>query len=88
MFGMAALEAQACGKPVVCTLHGGLPEVISKDSGLFFAPGDADALTEQIDLLLSDATMREQMCVSARENSKRFEWKHLVRQLAEVYAAG
>jgi glycosyltransferase involved in cell wall biosynthesis len=44
MFGMAAVEAQACGKPVVASDHGGLRETVPQTAGTRFRTGDASGL--------------------------------------------
>lgn len=54
-FGLAALEAMACGTPVLAYEVGGLPEVIEGGQGGFLLPfGDVDGLVEQGVALLSD----------------------------------
>jgi len=85
MFGMVALEAQACGKPVVATLHGGLPEVIGPTSGALVAAGDANALANKIHELLTNADMYLSMVRQSRENSRRFGWEAIAAELDEVY---
>ncbi len=86
MFGMAAVEAQACGKPVVASRHGGLPEVISDKSGRFFPVGDAVALSEQLSLLLEDSTLYQSLAKAARENAARFDWNRIVDRLDTIYS--
>jgi glycosyltransferase involved in cell wall biosynthesis len=85
MFGMAALEAQACGKPVVCSRHGGLPEVISEKSGVFFPTGDAGALADSLQQLFNDAHQYGARAESARENALRFAWPKIVGELEHTY---
>jgi glycosyltransferase involved in cell wall biosynthesis len=87
MFGMAAVEAQACGTPVVASDHGGLPETVPSDGGgIRFPVGDADALAAailgQLDQLEADASLP----VRARENALRFAWSAIVRELDSLYA--
>lgn len=88
MFGMAALEAQACGKPVVCSAHGGLPEVVSPQSGLFFPVGDARALAECAARLLRDPNLCRTMSAAARSNALRFGWSKIAEEVDRVYSAG
>ncbi len=83
MFGMAAVEAQACGKPVVASRHGGLPEVISERSGLFFPNGDAEALADQLLLLLRDRDLSQNFAVAAQA-AARFGWPKIVDQLEDT----
>ena len=85
MFGMAALEAQACGKPVISSEHGGLPEVISTESGLFFRTGRADALEACLRRCLADDELRWSMAEMARKNASRFAWPLLARRVEEIY---
>jgi glycosyltransferase involved in cell wall biosynthesis len=85
MFGMAAIEAQACGRPVVCSNHGGLPEVINRSSGLLFRSGDLEDLTQQLRTLMDNATMRQQFSRAAVENARRFAWETITEELGEVY---
>jgi glycosyltransferase involved in cell wall biosynthesis len=85
MFGMAALEAQACGKPVVCSRHGGLPEVISEKSGVLFPIGDAGALADSLCRLFDDTDLYGSRAESARENALRFAWPKIVEELEEIY---
>ena len=54
MFGMAAVEAQACGKPVVASDHGGLREVVPRDCGARFVNGDERDFAEKIVCLIDD----------------------------------
>lgn len=85
MFGMAAIEAQACGRPVVCSNHGGLPEVINSSCGLLFPSGDVEALAQQLRILSDNPALRQRFQQAAVENAKRFAWPTITQQLQEVY---
>ncbi|MBK9713254.1 MAG: glycosyltransferase family 4 protein [Kouleothrix sp.] len=67
-FGISCLEAMACGLPVVATTAGGLPEVVEDGvTGILVPPGDSTALAEAINLLLSDAELRQRLGHAGRE---------------------
>ncbi len=85
MFGMAAIEAQACGKPVVCSNHGGLPEVISESSGSLFRSGDSTDLAQKLRTLMDDTAMRRRFSEEAERNAKRFAWETITDDLFQVY---
>jgi glycosyltransferase involved in cell wall biosynthesis len=85
MFGMAAIEAQACGKPVVCSNHGGLPEVISPSSGLLFQVDDSEHLAQRLRTLMDDAGLRRRFSEAAEVNAKRFAWEAIADELYRVY---
>ena len=85
MFGMAAIEAQACGRPVVCSNQGGLPEVVDRTSGLLFQPGDGNDLASQLRTLMDNAEMRRSFSAAAVTNAKRFAWETITSDLQQVY---
>jgi glycosyltransferase involved in cell wall biosynthesis len=60
--GTSLLDAMACGKPVVATIAGGIPEVVRHgETGLLVPPRDHDAMAEAIVRLLQDAELRRRM---------------------------
>ncbi len=65
--GIALLQAQAAGVPVVATRAGGMPEAVSDGvTGLLVAPGDVAALADALRTLIDDAALRERMGQAAR----------------------
>ena len=85
MFGMAAVEAQACGKPVICSEHGGLPEVISRESGLYFPVGDSQALSQQLGEVFGSNDLLNRMSSAAINNAQRFGWDRLAAEAETLY---
>jgi L-malate glycosyltransferase len=66
-FGLAALEAMACGAPVVASRVGGLPEVIDDGrTGFLHAPEDIDGMAASALRLLSDPELRARIVREAR----------------------
>lgn len=87
-FPNTVLEAMSCGKAVVASNTGGIPEVIEDGiSGLLVKTGDAKDLAEKVIMLLKYRDMRENIGINAR---KRIEDKYskevVVKKVEEVYA--
>ncbi len=87
MFGMAAVEAQACGTPVVATDHGGLKETVPEGCGVRVPPGDAQALAAGVVTLLENDDLRMTMGRAARLHAQRYGWDRIAADLEVVYAA-
>lgn len=72
-FGLSALEAQACGCPVIGYRAGGLPEVvIDRETGVLCPEGQDVCLGSLAAELLLDADRHARMGVAARKNAERF----------------
>jgi len=87
MFGMAAVEAQACGKPVVASDHGGLRETVPETAGLRFPTGNAAALAARLETLLDSPDLLSALAAAARGNASRYDWPRIAQRCQEVYAA-
>jgi N-acetyl-alpha-D-glucosaminyl L-malate synthase BshA len=69
-FGLAALEAMACGVPVVASRVGGVPEVVTDgETGLLAEVGDVGAMAAHVVRLLGDEPLRARFAAAARERA-------------------
>jgi rhamnosyl/mannosyltransferase len=88
-FGIAQLEAMACGKPVVSSdLPTGV-RFVNRDgeTGLLVPPGNPEALAAAVSRLLTDSTLRMRLGQTARERVIRdFSVERMVKQTIEVYS--
>lgn len=85
-FGMVALEAMACGAPVIASDVGGLTQLVRHgETGLRVPPRDPEALADAIEYLLSDEPRRRRMGHSASCLAEEYDWARIVDKLAAVY---
>jgi glycosyltransferase involved in cell wall biosynthesis len=87
-FSLPAIEAMACGRPLVATTGGALPEVVGKDgeTGLLVAPDDPGALASAIARILDDPVLAERLGRGGRERVLgRFTWRATAVSTAEKY---
>jgi len=83
-FGLPALEAMACGTPVVASRAGALPEVIG-DAGLLFDPRSAEALAAAMERLLSDDDLHRTLSSRGLARAGSFTWSASARAAIEVF---
>ena len=85
-FGISALEAMACGRPVVATDAGGLGHLVSEEGGRLVPPGDAPALAAALGELLSSPDNRRAMGEhNRRVVGERYAWGRVVARLEDAY---
>jgi glycosyltransferase involved in cell wall biosynthesis len=85
-FGMTALEAMACAKPVVATDAGGLRHLVPDQGGRKVPPGDASALADALHEVLADPRLRRTMGEhNRRAVEERYSWERVVDRLEEAY---
>jgi N-acetyl-alpha-D-glucosaminyl L-malate synthase BshA len=86
-FGLAALEALACGVPVVASRVGGLPEVVAHgETGFLEALGDVDSMAARTQQLLDDAELRRRCGEAAvRRATELFSLEQVLRQHEQLY---
>ena len=85
MFGMAAAEAQACGKPVVASDCGGLQEVVPTDCGARFPVGNFEKLADEIEKLVDDRHHYDRCSAKALRNSAQYDWARICDALDTLY---
>jgi L-malate glycosyltransferase len=85
-FGLAALEAMACGVPAVATRVGGVPELISSgEDGFLEEAGDIPRLAERAIQLLTDSSLHSRMATAARRTAKARFCTEKIIPLYEAY---
>lgn len=85
-FGISALEAMSCGRPVVGTNVGGLGHLIRPDGGRAVPAGDPAALAAALTELLGDPELRGRMGSFNRSLvESRYSWDAVVDELESVY---
>lgn len=85
-FGLAALEAMACGVPVISSNAGGLPELnIHGETGFLSDTGDVEAMAANVVTLLKDPELKHKMSKYAYERASTFEIMNIVKHYEAYY---
>jgi D-inositol-3-phosphate glycosyltransferase len=86
-FGLAALEAMACGTPVVASDVGGLSYLVRDGETGFLVPeGNAEIFAEKISLLLHDTKLRNEMGERGIQEAQEYSWWNIGERMIELYA--
>ncbi|MFF4343624.1 glycosyltransferase family 4 protein [Kitasatospora sp. NPDC001540] len=88
-FGMALVEAMACGTPVVGSAVGGIPYLVEDGAcGLLVPPGDPVALAAAVRRVLADGALADRLGAEGRRRAERdYAWPALTARYLELFAA-
>jgi D-inositol-3-phosphate glycosyltransferase len=85
-FGLASLEAQACGVPVVAAAVGGFRSVVAHGESGFLVPGhDPRAYAERLVEVLRDRALARRLSAAARRQALGYSWERTVAGVMEAY---
>ncbi len=85
-FGLVAVEALACGIPVVASRVGGLVEhIVDGENGFLVPPGDSRSIAEKVDALLSDLARRMSMRTRCISTAKSVDARIQAQKVLDLY---
>jgi len=83
-FGLPAIEAMACGTPVICSDRGALPEVVG-DAAMIYPIAPAESFAEAIVELLDNTRYRERLIEKGLRRAAEFTWRNHADAVLGVY---
>jgi glycosyltransferase involved in cell wall biosynthesis len=83
-FGLPALEAMACGTPVITSNTSAFPEVVG-EAGILLDPHDPHAWTQAMKRLLEDKRAAQELGSRGIAQARNFSWERAARETAAVY---
>ncbi len=87
-FGLVAIEAQACGTPVVAANVGGLPTaVVDGETGVLVEGHNPGDYAHVIGRLLDDEVTRDAMSRAGAEHARQFGWEVTARRTLDAYSS-
>jgi D-inositol-3-phosphate glycosyltransferase len=87
-FGLVALEAQACGTPVVASRVGGLQFTVQDTVSGFLEPwDDPAAFARRFEQLVEHEGLREEMGAHAINNAQAYAWPKIADRVLDLYQA-
>ncbi|NEU71169.1 glycosyltransferase family 4 protein [Hassallia byssoidea VB512170] len=85
-FGLVALEAMACGLPVIVTSHCGAADLIEDGvNGFIVPPRDEKAITEKLDFLAANESIRIEMSKAARNTAVTYTQELYKQNLCQIF---
>lgn len=85
-FGMVALEAMACGAPVVASQVGGLAYLVQDGvTGFTVEVDDAQALADRLALILTQPELRQKLSQQAAQIALGYAWETIAEKVLELY---
>jgi D-inositol-3-phosphate glycosyltransferase len=86
-FGLVALEASACGTPVVATAVGGLLSLVDDGVSGFLVPErDGETFARRVAQILDDESLASRLGVAAVQRAARYSWRHAAMRMRRVIA--
>ncbi len=86
-FGMVALEAMACGTPVIASRVGGLTFTVRDGETGFLVPDrEPKALAEKLELVLTDRALRQRLGHRAVRVARTYGWENVADEIEDLYA--
>ncbi|TFH34083.1 MAG: glycosyltransferase family 1 protein [Anaerolineales bacterium] len=87
-FGLVALEAMACGSPVIASETGGLAFLIKDGETGFHVPAaDIEALKSRLETLLTDDVLQARLGRQAAAYAQSYDWSHISDRILELYSS-
>ncbi len=83
-FGLPAIEAMACGTPVIASNTTALPEIVGA-AGLLVPPDQPEMAAEAILKVIKSGSSREQIIAAGLKHAQTFTWDNCARQTRSVY---